>query len=219
MKRVTEMYATLIGLCLYGLLLQGTSFAQNDLFLNLADKPAENKAADSGAKIESKDGKYDISLNGYAMLWGIVKKFDNFEYGDLDQAKINGRVQLKFEGNLDTWGHILSAMNFNLTFDAMHPKERNYEKLANFDVVETYFDWYAAKWLSVRAGRQFILWGEIEGIEAPTDIITPWNFDTETVEFEDSRLAPTAIAFNIFFAKNQKIELIWLPIFTPNRLP
>lgn len=186
-----------------------------DSILDLADDTIETGSDEAPAE----EKKYDFSFHGYIKTWGIVKKFDNFKYGDVDQAKINNRVQLKFEGNMSTWGHILTSMNFDLIFDAMNPKEDNFHKLTNFDVVEAYFDWYAANWLSIRVGKQFIIWGEIEGIEAPTDIVTPMNYDTETTEFEDSRVAPTALAFNFHFARNHKLEIIWLPIFTPANIP
>ena len=167
--------------------------------LDLAEAPEETSSEPVS------DKKYDFSFHGYTKLWGIMKKFDNFEYGDLDQGKINSRIQLKFQGDLSTWGKIVSTMNFDLKFDVKNYWEDDYKKLTDFRLVETYFDWYAASWVSFRIGRQFIIWGEIEGLETPTDIITPMNFDTETLEFEDSRVAPDVVAINFHYLNNHKI--------------
>jgi hypothetical protein len=90
-------------------------------------------------------------------------------------------------------------------------------KKPEIQVREGYVDVYG-KNINFRAGQQMITWGEIEGIEAPSDIIMPWDYTTKSTVFEDSRLSVTAANLNFFMGK-QKLEMIWMPLFQPAKFP
>ena len=69
-----------------------------------------------------------------------------------------------------------------------------------------------------RAGQQIISWGEIEGIEAPSDVVIPWDFTTMSNYFEFSRIGVVAANLTFHFAK-QQLQFIWMPLFQPAKLP
>ncbi len=195
--------------------------------------------ADDVKTDDKKSKKVDFTIGGYLKSWAIMKKFNELQYSGVDEAKWNNRLQLKLEGHFSKWGHFYSAFNFGIGVDFMNTGSKNYEDImgfeleqftldkgmvatqgfiTEFEIQECYFDWYAADWLSIRIGRHYIIWGEIEGIEAPTDIITPRDYNTESLSFEDSRIAPTGVLMSFHFLR-QKIDLVWLPFFQPHEIP
>ena len=187
---------------------------------------ADDSARVSGEELQKEQNKkIDFALHGFVRTNIVGEKTDNYFNKDIDFRKSGVILQLQLEGYAMDIAHLYSAVNFELNTlnieqvqDDLYNVGSYLEAVPFIRFVEAYLDLYPAKWMSIRAGHQIITWGEIEGIEAPTDILTPWNYATTSSVFEDSRMANTALALNFFFV-NQKLELVWIPIFQPSQLP
>ena len=78
---------------------------------------------------------------------------------------------------------------------------------------EFYVDMKLGK-VDLRAGKQEIRWGRADGFN-PTDNLIPYDYlDT----FADERLAVPALKGDIYVG-NAHFEAVWVPIYTPTRLP
>ncbi len=213
-----------------------SAYAQLD---DLADKPA-----DLAAPAAEKD--VTISLHGYAQANMVVSRNDIGTSGNpwlnsrYEFPRIGATVQLELEANASDVAHFFSAVQ--IEYNAAGEKT-NFPKFyypnaflqytyfrqnADFDrtelnkyptvnVRETYIDLYG-KGVTFRAGQQIISWGEIEGIEAPSDIVIPWDYTTMSNYFEYSRIGVVAANLSFHFA-GQQLQLIWIPIFQPAKLP
>lgn len=159
--------------------------------------------------------------------------------------RAGGTLQLELEGNAYDIAHFFSAVmieynaagektNFPTYYfpTLMFPggyqllnyytpnaafKKSEISKAPTVNVRETYVDLYG-KGVTFRVGQQIISWGEIEGIEAPSDVVIPWDFTTMSNYFEYSRIGVTAANLSFHFAK-QQLQFIWMPLFQPNKLP
>ncbi len=157
--------------------------------------------------------------------------------------RIGATLQLEFEGNAYDVAHFFSAVqveynaagektNFpkfywpNFLMPGMQStyfasnadfKRDELNKYPTINIRETYVDLYG-KHVSLRLGHQIISWGEIEGVEAPSDIVIPWDYTTMSNYFEFGRVGVTAANLNFYFA-NQQFQVIWMPIFQPAKLP
>ena len=188
--------------------------------------------ADDSAKVSQEDlekekkKKFDFSLHGFVRTNIAVEKDNNeFAENDVEFAKVGTILQLQIEGYLGSIGHLYSATNFDFNFldikkmeDDLSNSSEYIDPRPRIRVVEAYIDIYPTRWMTIRAGQQLTTWGEIEGIEAPTDIICPQNYTTKSSVFEDSKMGVTALDLNFYFAR-QRIELMWIPIFQPSDLP
>lgn len=195
--------------------------------------------ADDSAKAEDTEGSKKqsaFSLHGFLRTNLAIGKDDYEMVNNFEVQKGGVTLQLQFEGFASNIAHFYAATNIELDLSDfygldedrldynfikdeyyLNGVERYLETLPFLKIVEAYIDLYPAEWLSIRTGKQIITWGEIEGIEAPTDIITPWDYTTKSTVFEESRMGIWALAFNFFFAK-QKLELIWCPIPQPSKM-
>ncbi len=185
-----------------------------------------------------------FSIHGYVQGNVAVSRNDNrWNTTNYDFVRAGGLLQLELEGSAYDKAHFYT--NVRLEYDAANRKnkfglmENNWYGLITaypaaytyvkdneqdakpvVDIREAYVDLYS-EYVTVRAGQQLISWGELEGVIVPTDMVMPWDWSTRTTEFEDSRLSVTAIDLQIYLGKKKKhkLELVWLPIFRPNKLP
>lgn len=219
------------------LIAAATARAQLD---DLADKPGDTAAAPAAEK------DVTFALHGYAQANLVVSRNNMGVSGNpwLDARyefpRIGATLQLELEANASDVAHFFSAVQ--IEYNAAGEKT-NFPKFyypnafmqytyfmskADFDrgeiykyptinVRETYIDLYG-KHVTFRVGQQIISWGEIEGIEAPSDIVIPWDYTTMSNYFEYSRIGVTAANLSFHFAK-QQLQLIWIPIAQPAKLP
>lgn len=82
---------------------------------------------------------------------------------------------------------------------------------------EAYIDLEAGN-LALRLGKQQIVWGKADGVFI-TDIISPKNLEEFLLpDFAEIRMGVTGAKLNYYF-ENNTIELVFLPVFTPTKLP
>lgn len=142
------------------------------------------------------------------------KEFDdNFE-----NPLMGAILQLQLEGHAAKFAHFFTATNIEYNnYDEENPDDMQAKPYLK--IIEAYIDLYPSSWFSLRAGHQLMTWGEIDGILAPTDIICPWDYTIKTTSFEEYKIGVTALAANFFIQKNHKLELVWIPVFQPSKLP
>jgi hypothetical protein len=221
----------------------GVSFGQIEELSEAREKQSHEKSEGGGSK------EVTFALHGYAQANFVAARNDIGVKGNkwinsrYEYPRAGATLQLELEGNAYDVAHFFSAIQ--LEYNAAGEKT-NFEKYywpnmflpglqytvfnknASFkkdeiskapivNVRETYVDLYS-KHVTLRAGQQIISWGEIEGIETPSDIVIPWDYTTMSNYFEYSKLSVTAANLNFHFAK-QQLQLIWMPIFQPAKLP
>ncbi|MFC1670183.1 hypothetical protein ACFL20_07290 [Spirochaetota bacterium] len=216
MKNFKSIIISLVILMLIG----SNSYSQSDDsaidISKLADKENSNES-----KTSQDDKKVDFSLHGFVNANFSAMKKDNEPDDNINYAKIGSIIQLQLEGNAYNKAHFYSAIN--IEFNVLDENYRNEVSIQYYKpflkVLEAYVDLYPTKWMSIRAGQQMLTWGEIEGVYAPTDTVCPWDYNIKTTVFEEYKMGIAAIAFNFHFLKNQKLELLWIPVFQPAKLP
>lgn len=188
---------------------------------------ADDSAKTSAEQIEKeKNKKFDFSFHGFVRSnIAVEKDNNNFTENDVEFAKVGTILQLQVEGFITDIAHLYSATNFDFNLVDIKKMEDDLSNSSEYldprpriRAVEAYIDIYPTTWMSFRAGQQLATWGEIEGIEAPTDIVCPQNYTTKSSVFEDSKMGVVALDVNFFFAK-QRLEFMWIPIFQPSDLP
>jgi hypothetical protein len=86
-----------------------------------------------------------------------------------------------------------------------------------FTLGEAWFDWGAGGF-SLRLGRQLVSWGAADGLIL-TDMVCPQNLTAFAgLDFAGSRLAVDGLKLRYGF-QALAIEFLWLPLFSPARLP
>jgi hypothetical protein len=225
------------------LLFTGVSYGQIE---DLAEKENKGEAVKTEG-VKDKDVTFAIhgfaQGNMVVSRNDIGTKGNKWLNSKYEFPRIGATLQLELEGNAYDIAHFFSAVqieynaagektNFpklywpNLILPGLQYtyymenadfKKDELSKYPTINVRETYVDLYS-KHVSLRVGHQIISWGEIEGVEAPSDIVIPWDFTTMSNYFEFSRIAVTAANLNFHFA-NQQLQFIWMPIFQPAKLP
>ncbi len=153
----------------------------------------------------------DLLLGGYVKSFVFQQVRSPYE---LDRA--GSRLQLSARGGSGMVS-FYAATDFELDsrlLDTDQPASRG----EGFDVypVEAYID-LATGPVDLRFGQQFIFWGRTTWVN-PTDVITPWNYPDMASEVEDYRIAPFAARANWYIAGELMADLVWVPIFRPNRV-
>ncbi len=147
-----------------------------------------------------------INIGGYSKIY--VHPNLNSPY-NLDKAA--ARLQLRLTGNIGARAAFYSAMDFNYDAIVNDSKQMLIYPIENY--IDLYFDL-----LDVRIGNQFIFWGKTDWVN-PTDNINPWDFKNIAAEIEDYRIPVIAAKFDFYFWENFPIEFVWIPRFTPNKIP
>jgi hypothetical protein len=219
----------------------GVSYGQIEELAEQREKQANLKTEG-----DSKEKDVTFALHGYAQANFIASRNDIGVKGNkwinskYELPRIGATLQLELEGNAYDIAHFFSAVqieynaagektNFpkfyypftmlQYTYFTYYAdfKRDEISKYPFVNIRETYMDLYG-KGITFRLGHQIISWGEIEGIEAPSDVVIPWDYTTMSNYFEYARLGVTAANLSFHFAK-QQLQFIWMPIFQPAKLP
>jgi hypothetical protein len=82
---------------------------------------------------------------------------------------------------------------------------------------QAYLDFYWSN-VDLRIGRQQIVWGKADGMFI-TDIVSPKDLGQFLLaDFEEIRSGVDAVKLN-YYRGNSTLEFVWLPTFTPTRMP
>ncbi len=143
----------------------------------------------------------DLSINGYVRHYtGALLDQEN-EYSivqntvDLDLQQGKGPVAFKANPYI------------------YHYRDREQE----IGLRQAYMDIYFRS-MDVRVGKQQIIWGKAEGVFI-TDIVSPKDLREFLLpDFEEIRMGITAVKAD-YYVGNHTFELVWLPVFTPTRMP
>ncbi len=146
-----------------------------------------------------------VNIGGYSKIF--IHPNLNAPY-NLD--KIGSRLQFNLSAAVGANVAFYSSLDFD--YDA-----NNNTRQLNIYPVENYIDLYF-NLFDVRVGNQFIFWGKTDWVN-PTDNINPWDFKNITSETEDYRLPIIAAKFDFYFLENFPIEVVWVPRFSPNKIP
>ncbi len=85
------------------------------------------------------------------------------------------------------------------------------------EISEAYIEYFRSSW-DLRIGRQLFNWGKADGIRI-TDVLSPFDYrEFITRDFEEIRMPVEAVKIHWLFSAVDA-ELIWIPFFTPAKLP
>ncbi len=142
-----------------------------------------------------------LSFSGYVRTYIGALTEQNYEY-----AIVRNTLNLNMEYSGD-----MMALKVNPFI--YYSKDNQME----FDVRELYTDIYFES-IDIRIGKQQIVWGKADGVFI-TDIVSPKDLREFLLpDFDQIRLGVTAVKLDYYIGDNT-LELVWLPVFTPTRMP
>ncbi|MDR0585515.1 MAG: hypothetical protein LBG57_14370 [Treponema sp.] len=117
-----------------------------------------------------------------------------------------------FTGEINVFaGEAAAFVSFAAEYNGVSPGR------SGFSLGEAWAGWSAAGF-SLRLGRQLLSWGVADGLIL-TDVVCPQNFSAYAgLDFAGSRLAVDGFRLRYSFPV-LALEAVWLPLFTPARLP
>jgi len=83
---------------------------------------------------------------------------------------------------------------------------------------EGYLDIYTSE-VDLRLGKQYIFWGRADGTDTPTNNINPRDLTRIKPDPEEERIAVDALKTNWYVNNSLVIQGVWIPEFTPSKLP
>lgn len=125
---------------------------------------------------------------------------------ELSSSMLQNTFDLKFE---------YSGSDSYMLFDPVvsHSMDRE----VSLDVRELYADIYFNR-IDLRIGKQQIIWGKTDGLFI-TDVVSPKDLRQFLLpDFKDVRMGVTAVRAD-YYVDDITFEAVWIPVFTPNRLP
>ncbi|MDR0589527.1 MAG: hypothetical protein LBG25_03165, partial [Spirochaetaceae bacterium] len=142
-------------------------------------------------------------------LHGSVETFHAFPFSsDLDLTDSH----TAFTGEITAYaGEAAAFVSLSAAYNGIS-RDRG-----GFSLGEAWADWGAGGF-SLRLGRQLLSWGAADGLIL-TDVVCPQNLTAYTgLDFAGSRLAVDGLKVRYSFPV-LALEALWLPLFTPARLP
>jgi len=152
-------------------------------------------------------------------LGGHIKGFAFQQLGEPHHLdRVGSRLQLAAWGDDGASFEYFAAIDFEIDsrlFTDDQPASRG----QGFDIypVEMYANLSRGP-LELKIGQQFIFWGRMDLVTI-TDVITAWDYANMASEIEDYRLAPLAARLNWYIVDELMLDLVWVPLFRPNRIP
>lgn len=147
------------------------------------------------------------------------------------EAEILGNAELDYKFDEKLSFHTILRGRYDAIYDLRDDFKRDVAPAdkdgmrTDGQVREIYFDYKPIESLSLRAGRQTVIWGESDGLRL-MDMINPmdlkWGYLTR--DFEDFRTPLTMLRVNYrvpgLEAHMAAVELVWIPVdFEVNQIP
>ena len=148
-----------------------------------------------------------LSFSNELSFEGYVRNYTGITINDeVDFSVVQNTFDLTMEFSMNNFALLVNP-NISMNFDNM----------PEFDLREAYIDIYL-DYMDFRIGQQQIIWGKADGAFI-TDVVSPKNL-TEFIlpEFEEIRMGVTAVKADLYIG-NSTLEFIWVPLFTPNKMP
>jgi hypothetical protein len=154
----------------------------------------------AGVGLHSK-GQSAPGISGYVRNYTGVLLSDGNEF-----SIVQNTLNLQFEQRL---GKVAFKVNPYL----YHYFDRDLE----IGLREAYLDMYFDKF-DLRVGKQQIIYGKAEGVFI-TDVVSPKDLSEFLLpDFDEIRMGVTAAKLS-YHAGNNSLEVTWIPVFTPTRMP
>jgi hypothetical protein len=153
-----------------------------------------------------------LSLPSWAKPRGYLK-FPVYYFTESYQGK--ERVDLEVNLELD-FSFLNSGRGF--TSFKFYGNDLGEKSQGEVKIDEAYLDIYTFT-TDIRLGKQYIFWGRVDGTETPTNNINPQDFTRIKPEPEEQRIAVDALRINHFRDEGLILQGVWIPQFTPGKLP
>ena len=142
-----------------------------------------------------------LNLTGYARNYtGVLLKGNN------KYSIIQNTFNLNFK-------HSKDKVAFKVNPYLYHYFDKDLE----LGLREAYLDIYFNS-IDIRVGKQQIIWGKADGVFI-TDIVSPKDLREFLLpDFDEIRIGITAVKAD-YYLRNNTVELVWIPVFTPTRMP
>ncbi len=156
-------------------------------------------------------------------LWSHYQELALYGQPAPDEQKISGynnigtRLQLKLEGYLGDHGRLFAAFNVNYNLArSVHDEFSTEPQSSDTEIrpVEAYIEIYEGS-RAWKIGSQIVTWGYMEGVEVPTDRINARDQSYKSTEYEDGKLASTAVLLTQQIGDAQ-LELMAIPVSKQN---
>ena len=137
---------------------------------------------------------------------GFARNYTGVLFEEGDFAILQNTLNFNIDKSGDKLAFKANPMLYSYNSDSLNLRLR-----------ELYLDMYF-KNFDLRIGKQQVVWGKADGVFI-TDIVSPLNL-TEFLlqDFDEIRTGVNAVKFDYYLGDNT-FELIWLPSFTPTKLP
>jgi len=139
---------------------------------------------------------------------GYVRNYSGMLLGNgsTDFVILQNTFNLNIEKRYDNSSFKVNPMLYHYFADSLY-----------FRLRESYLDLYFDNF-DIRAGKQQIVWGKADGVFI-TDIVSPKDlFEFLLPDFDEIRRGVIGLRFD-YYIDNSTLEFVWLPVFTPTRLP
>ncbi|MDR0668833.1 MAG: hypothetical protein LBF95_02025 [Treponema sp.] len=153
-------------------------------------------------------------LAAQAELHGSLETFHAFPFSrDLDLTD----SRTAFTGEIAVYaGEAADFVSLSAEYNGVS-RDRGGFSLGEAWLGEAWIDWNAGG-LRLRLGRQLLSWGAADGLVL-TDVVCPQNLTAYAgLDFAGGRLAVDGLKLRYSFPV-LAVEALWLPLFTPARLP
>lgn len=202
---------------------------------SLSDLSETEAESDLGGDMEEMESESDdeeddeptvtINFNGYVkpLIYWQQSKYSDSTWStfkalsgsadnvpkDQDERKFTDtgiRTQLKLEGYLEDKARLFTAVNVNYNESAEDDADKTEVR-----VIEAYIELFG-EGQTWKIGNQLATWGFMEGVDVPTDRLNARDYDFDTMEFEDGKLASTGVLYKQSLDAFSFWELIYIPV-------
>jgi hypothetical protein len=162
------------------------------------DNPKEIDAGEPATRNEHQDGVYAVRFNGHASFRSTYnyahKKPEANETDWRGLSSLRSEVMLEIDTKLgENWSARISGIAaYDVAYDLNGRDSYTNEVQDNYieeaELLETYVQGRLLRYLDVKAGRQIVVWGNLDNIRV-TDVLNPLNIrEIGVTDIEDRRI-------------------------------
>lgn len=148
-----------------------------------------------------------------AKMGGYIKT-TGYYFTEILEDKERVDMQINLENSFSFYNMGKGFFSGKFYADDLLGKHSNNEP----SLEEAYLDIYT-KEADIRLGKQYIFWGRTSGVDTPTNNINSQNLTRIKPDPEELRIATGALKINYFRGYDLVFQGVWVPGFTPDKLP